>query len=198
MTTYARIENDLAIDVCADPRNNYHPALAAQFVTVPADVSVGSRRDPESGQWYPPGWLLDEEGTWTAPVAVSPSVTDERANPTLVITAIEADADNASKTLMDGVSDITCPVGTVLTFRAELRDASDNVLPLSGKFRMPLRSRDGREKVLLAELDAGEASICVPLRESGAWSVSESMINEGLPVGQQMSFAGVRIFVVEA
>ncbi len=117
--------------------------------------------------------------------------------PALVITSIEPDATHASQALINGVSDVTCPAGTVLTVHAELRDAAGAVLPLTDSFRMPLRSRDGREKVLLAVMENGVVSINAPLRESGAWSVTEAMINESLPPDHQMGFDGFQVFVVE-
>lgn len=52
MRTYARIIDDVAVDVCTDPAAQFHPQLAAQFEAVPADVVVGSRRI--DGQWQPP------------------------------------------------------------------------------------------------------------------------------------------------
>ena len=114
-----------------------------------------------------------------------------------MITSIEPDAAHASQALINGLSDVTCPVGTVLTVHAELRDAAGAILPLKDSFRMPLRSRDGREKVLLAVMDNGAVSINAPLRESGSWSVTEAMINESLPPDHQMGFDGFQVFVVE-
>ena len=139
------------------------------------------------------GWEIT---TVPPPVAVEASL-GMLSKPTLVITSIEADAGHASQALINGVSDVTCPVGTVLTVHADLRDAAGQVLPLTDSFRMPLRSRDGREKVLLAVMQDGTVTINAPLRESGAWSVTEAMINESLPPGNQMGFAGFQVFVVE-
>lgn len=41
MTKFARIINGTAIDVCLNPKDNFHPLIAAEFVTVPENVEVG-------------------------------------------------------------------------------------------------------------------------------------------------------------
>lgn len=128
---------------------------------------------------------------------IAASIPEQRA-PTMIITAITADAANDAKTVLRGLSDVTCPVGTTLSVSAELRGEGDTTLLVSDNFRMPFRARDGREKVLLAEMAEGIIAFDVPLRESGVWSVSEDMINESLPPERQMRFAGITVFVVEA
>ena len=50
---FARILNNVAVDVSTDPTNSFHPSLAADFIEVPDDVVVGSKRDAE-GVWTPP------------------------------------------------------------------------------------------------------------------------------------------------
>lgn len=50
---FARIINDTAVDVSTDPTNSFHPTIAADFIEVPDDVVVGSKRDAE-GVWTPP------------------------------------------------------------------------------------------------------------------------------------------------
>lgn len=49
---YARIINNIAVDVCHDPAECFHPTLAVEFVEVPDEVSHG--------------WALDN-GIWSAP-----------------------------------------------------------------------------------------------------------------------------------
>lgn len=115
--------------------------------------------------------------------------------PAIVITSIEA---TPSEGLLVVGAEVTCAMDTVLTVHAELRAPGGAVLPLTDRFRMPLRSRDGREKVVLAEMTAGIITITVPLRESGRWAVTEAMINEALPPAAQMDFGGITIYVVEA
>ena len=52
---YARIINDVAVDVSAAPMDEFHPLLAAEFESVPDEVEHG--------------WRLDD-GVWTAPPPV--------------------------------------------------------------------------------------------------------------------------------
>lgn len=52
MTNYARIIDNVAVDVCADPANSFHPDIAREFEPVPDDVQHG--------------WVL-KGGQWSAP-----------------------------------------------------------------------------------------------------------------------------------
>lgn len=54
MTNYARVVDNVAVDVSTDPQNQFHPTLAEQFVEVPDNVKRG--------------WVL-KKGTWAAPPA---------------------------------------------------------------------------------------------------------------------------------
>lgn len=38
MTNFARVINDVAVDVCADPANSFHPDIAREFEQVPDNV----------------------------------------------------------------------------------------------------------------------------------------------------------------
>ena len=58
MTNFARVINNVAVDVSVDPINSFHPDIAAQFVSVPNNVQVG--------------WFKDEDGQWSAPVIPEP------------------------------------------------------------------------------------------------------------------------------
>lgn len=53
MTNFARIINDVAVDVSSTPAEEFHPSIAAEFEPVPDDVQVG--------------WVRNEEGEWEAP-----------------------------------------------------------------------------------------------------------------------------------
>ena len=53
MTNFARIVDDIAVDVSQDPENHFHPDIATEFVAVPDTVVPGSVRDAK--------------GVWTAP-----------------------------------------------------------------------------------------------------------------------------------
>ena len=131
------------------------------------------------------------------PAPPQPDIPPTDMRPTIAITAVEVDTAHQAQSLVSGLSEVTCPVGSVLTVSASLQDAGGNVIPLSDSFRMPIVSRDGREKVLLARMEAGVITITAPMRESGVWKVIEARINEGLPEGAKMRFAGLTIFVVE-
>ena len=63
MTNFARVINNIAVDVSTKPELAFHPALAAEFVKVPDKVQV---------QWRLVG------GTWSAP-------TDDVAMPVVAI-----------------------------------------------------------------------------------------------------------------
>ncbi|MDH4763049.1 hypothetical protein OMP44_09085 [Pseudomonas sp. CBMAI 2609] len=65
MSNYARIINNVAVDVSTDPKNSFHPILAADFVEVPAEVS--------------PSWILTGS-TWSAPVSVATETPKEVGN----------------------------------------------------------------------------------------------------------------------
>ena len=58
MTNFARVIDNVAVDVSTDPENSFHPDIAAQFEPVPDNVQFG--------------WVRDSKGTWTAPVAPEP------------------------------------------------------------------------------------------------------------------------------
>jgi hypothetical protein len=53
MTNFARIINNVAVDVSTDPTNSFHPSIAAEFVEVHNTVISGSTRDSE-GIWSLP------------------------------------------------------------------------------------------------------------------------------------------------
>lgn len=57
MSNYARIVENVAVDVSAAPYEHFHPTLAGEFVEVPVEVQAG--------------WSK-VDGTWSAPAAVEP------------------------------------------------------------------------------------------------------------------------------
>jgi hypothetical protein len=117
--------------------------------------------------------------------------------PRLIVTEITADPAWGMAVSQD-LSDVTIPAGATMTITAELRHPiANDVLPLDGTFRMPIRARDGREIVVLVGMQQGIATADIPLKQSGAWSVDEETINSGLPLEQHMQFAGITAFVVE-
>lgn len=58
MRNYARIVENIAVDVSTAPYEHFHPTLAGEFVEVPAEVQAG--------------WIK-VDGTWSAPAAVEPA-----------------------------------------------------------------------------------------------------------------------------
>ena len=102
MTNFARILNNVAVDVSANPQAQFHALVAAQFVAVPDDVE--------------PGWIVTG-GTWAAPSAtavVAPApqylLTPSRPQFLLLFTsaervAIRASADPVIKDFLAIVAD---------------------------------------------------------------------------------------------
>lgn len=137
------------------------------------------------------------ESSYRLAVETVPEAPAQR--PQLVITGITADAANTSRTVITStLNDVTCPAGTLLNVSAALQDGASNPVLVAATFRMPIVARDGREKVLLVTLVDGVASFNAPMRESGVWEVTQAIINQGLPAAEQMDFAGITIYVVEA
>lgn len=58
MSNYARVIENVAVDVSAAPYEHFHPTLAGEFVEVPVEVQAG--------------WSK-VDGTWSAPAAVEPA-----------------------------------------------------------------------------------------------------------------------------
>ena len=68
MTNFARLINDVAVDVSTGPTNQFHPDIAAQFEQVPDEVQAGWIRT--DGQWSAP-----EPTPQPEPVPTYPKVT---------------------------------------------------------------------------------------------------------------------------
>ena len=70
MKNYARIIENVAVDVSANPQECFHPDIAAQFEEVPANVQQG--------------WVRDENGGWSAPAPTpspEPGAESKRVSP---------------------------------------------------------------------------------------------------------------------
>lgn len=65
MANYARIIDNVAVDVSTDPSTSFHPDLAREFVKVPDQVQ--------------PGWTTDGKA-WSAPVVPTPTPVAETGN----------------------------------------------------------------------------------------------------------------------
>jgi hypothetical protein len=50
----ARIIKNIAVDVCDDPLNKFHPTISAQFQQVPEIVERGWVLDSSTGEWSSP------------------------------------------------------------------------------------------------------------------------------------------------
>lgn len=122
-----------------------------------------------------------------------PPVPGPDLRPRLVVTNVITSYPGAQ--ILPG--DVTVPVGTSVSVTVELRGPDDVPIPLTAAFRMPFISRDGRERILLAQFAAGVATIGTTCGESGCWQVDESAINRDLTAGEQMRFEGLMIYVVQ-
>lgn len=60
MSNFARIKNNVAVDVSTDPASHFHPAIATEFEAVPDEVQRGWRRNAE-GNWSAPPEVVPEE-----------------------------------------------------------------------------------------------------------------------------------------
>ena len=67
MTNFARIINDVAVDVSSNPAEQFHPEIAKDFVPVPDQVESGW--SVSAGKWSPPAPVEP-----TTPAAVYPKV----------------------------------------------------------------------------------------------------------------------------
>lgn len=151
------------------------PAHAIEF-----DPAAGSRL----GMTY-------TDGEW---VALEPPVVPE-----VVVVGISADDASAEATVIAAdLRSVDAPVGATLTFAVELC-ARGAVLPISRRFRMPLRSAEGAAASRLIAVDfvGGMASFKVALTESRHWRIDEAAINSDLPPGQQLTFAGLDVYALE-
>jgi hypothetical protein len=112
--------------------------------------------------------------------------------PELVITSLVVDAPGWA----EGTSEATLKKGTTAKATGELR-LSGVKIPFSATFRMPIQANDGRERLILATLTEGALSVEWTPTESGTWAVSQEAINRGLPPEDRMTFAGLRLLVLD-
>lgn len=52
MPKFARVVNGIAVDISSDPKNDFHPDLAVEFIKVPDQVQRGWSMT--GGKWGPP------------------------------------------------------------------------------------------------------------------------------------------------
>ncbi len=114
--------------------------------------------------------------------------------PKLVVTALSSEDPTAL--VAADLSEVTCKSGATVSATIELRDGQESIVPIDESFRMPLRARDGRERILLVTLVGGIAQVEAVIAESGLWQVAEAAINESLPSDKYMVFDGLSIYTV--
>ena len=71
MTNFARVINDVAVDVSSTPAEQFHPSIAEQFEPVPDEVQAGWVRN-EDGEWEAPAPSPEPEPTPSESPKVSP------------------------------------------------------------------------------------------------------------------------------
>jgi hypothetical protein len=95
------------------------------------------------------------------------------------------------------LSEVFVSVGGRLFFRAELRKSGE-ILLVDDSFRFAFRSRDGRERVVAAQIKQGIITFSIHFEDSRVWELTEAMINADLPPERHMRFKGIKVFAVEA
>ena len=71
MSKFARIINNVAVDVSTNPQEQFHPDIAAEFEPVPDDVQAGWARN-EAGEWEAPAPTPEPTPAPTESPKVSP------------------------------------------------------------------------------------------------------------------------------
>ena len=71
MSNFARIINNVAVDVSTNPQEQFHPDIAAEFEPVPDDVQAGWARN-ETGEWEAPAPTPEPTPAPTESPKVSP------------------------------------------------------------------------------------------------------------------------------
>lgn len=71
MSNFARIINNVAVDVSTNPQEQFHPDIAAEFEPVPDDVQAGWARN-EAGEWGAPAPTPEPTPAPTESPKVSP------------------------------------------------------------------------------------------------------------------------------
>ena len=72
MANYARIINEVAVDVSSNPAEEFHPSIAAEFEPVPDNVENNWRRNPQTGVWSAPEVAQEQPGQATVFHKVGP------------------------------------------------------------------------------------------------------------------------------
>ncbi len=112
--------------------------------------------------------------------------------PELVIISVTGAIYDAAK------HEITTTEGTAITVNTEIHVGGVIYTPFTGTFRVPVVATDGREKVVLANVVSGAAAITWTPKDSGIWEITQARINRDIPEVQHLSFADIKLFVLEA
>lgn len=111
--------------------------------------------------------------------------------PTIAITSITGGVyDQESK-------ELTIQVGDSFTANGELQVGGTVYPAYSGVFRIPIASSDGREKLILANVVDGMATVSWTPKDSGIWKITAELMNRDIPPEQHILFAGLKIFVLD-
>lgn len=95
------------------------------------------------------------------------------------------------------LKELTIHVGESFTATGELQ-VGGAIYPLySGVFRVPVVSLDGREKLILANVISGAATVSWTPSDSGIWKITAELMNRDIPPEQHVLFAGLKIFVLD-
>ena len=89
-------------------------------------------------------------------------------------------------------------VGNSLTVTVEIRDADDNLLPVTDSFAMPVGRVGGANyRTLMMNFVDGVCSKTTTWNDAGEFEVTESMINVHLDENSKLEFSGFNISVAE-
>ena len=89
-------------------------------------------------------------------------------------------------------------VGNSLTVTAEIRDADDNVLPVTDSFAMPVGRVGGvNYRTLMMNFGNGICNKTTTWNDAGEFEVTEDMINMHLDENSKLEFSGFNISVAE-
>ena len=89
-------------------------------------------------------------------------------------------------------------VGSSLTVTAEIRDADDNLLPISDSFAMPVGRVGGvNYRTLMMNFVDGVCVKVTTWNDAGEFEVNEIMINMHLDENSKLEFSGFNISVAE-
>lgn len=111
--------------------------------------------------------------------------------PTIVITSI------VGGNYDPDLKELTIHSGESFTATGELQIGGSIYTLYSGVFRVPVVSLDGREKLILANVVDGAATVSWTPSDSGIWKITAELMNRDIPPEQHVLFAGLKIFVLD-